>query len=69
MVFEIGKYYKHSGGGFLHILCEAKTTMWVDALVAETSGHDHGIAPVGKDECSAQNWEETTEVEWMKNFS
>lgn len=70
MVFEIGKYYKHSGGGYLHILGEIKTTMWFDCFVAEEAGHGNSeLKPVGKDETSAQNWSETTEADWKTNFS
>jgi hypothetical protein len=70
MVFEVGKYYKHTGGGYLHILCEAETTMWMDPLIAESAGHGDGrLVPVGKDEAAAVNWTETTKDEWMTNFS
>ena len=70
VVFEVGKYYKHSGGdGFLRIICKAKTTMWNDTLIAEEGGGSSGLRAVGKDETSAENWTECTEKEWMSNFS
>lgn len=67
MVFEIGKYYKHSGGGMLHIVSSAKTTMWGWTTIAETN--DARLQPVGNDETSATNYIESTEEEWVKNFS
>ena len=68
MIFEIGKYYRHSGGGVMHIVSSAKTTMYGWCLIAE----EHGISnlkPVGSDEVSSQNWTETTEIDWMSGFS
>ena len=69
IVFEIGKFYQHSGGGKLHILGELDTTMWGKlCLIAEEDG-DSILRPVGKDEASAFNWQEITKKEWMKSFS
>lgn len=68
MIFKVGKYYKHSGGGMMHIITGAKTTLYEWCLIAEHAGEGN-FRPVGQDECSAVNWEETTEEEWMKNFS
>ena len=67
--FEIGKYYKHTGGGYLHILCKANTTMWLDTLVAEEAGYGCGLKPVASDPESRINWIETTKEDWMTNFS
>lgn len=67
MRFEIGKYYKHSGGGMMHIVSAAKTTMWGWCLLAEVVG-EANLRPVGSDEDYAVNWEEATEQEWMCNF-
>ena len=38
MKFEIGKYYRHSAGGDLSILCEANTTLYGESLLAERAG-------------------------------
>lgn len=70
MRFEVGKFYKHSGSGFVHIVGRANTTMWGDCLVAETAGHGNSeLMPVGDDEVAAQNWSEATREEWESHFS
>ncbi len=66
--FEIGKYYKHSGGRMIHILCEAKTTVYGITLVAEEVGNEN-LIPVGKSKDNAINWEIAKKEEWLKNFS
>jgi len=37
MKFEIGKYYRHTTGYELAILCEAETTIRGKGLLAETN--------------------------------
>jgi len=66
MKFEIGKYYQHSGGHMLSILCEAKTTLYGDCLIAEELGGS--FRPVSKDAEATLNWKEVTKEEWMRNF-
>lgn len=67
---EIGKYYKHSGGGFLHVLGRLDTTMWgKNSLIAESAGHGTDLIAVGDDVDSAVNWYETSKEEWLSNFS
>jgi hypothetical protein len=68
MVFEIGKYYKHSGGGVMHIIGAVKTTLYGWCLIAEEHG-SASLKPIGRDEDAAQNWSETTEEHWMLGFS
>lgn len=69
MRFEIGKFYKHNGGSYLHILGRVKTTLWDDCLVAEEAGRgENALVPVGEDEGAAENWTETTYDDWMTNF-
>lgn len=62
MKFEVGKFYRHTGGGHLHIIAKApKTIMWFGpVLIAETPEGD--LRPCGADEASAVNWNEITEV-------
>ena len=49
MVFTVGKYYRHSGGGEdIHILCSMRTTMYGHTMIAETS--QGNFRPVGRDE-------------------
>jgi len=67
MVFEIGKYYKHSGGGMMHIVSAGKTTLYGWCLIAEEHGGCN-LLPVGSDETAAQNWSETTEADWMTGY-
>ncbi len=68
MLFEIGKYYKHSSGGMMHIVGEVKTTMYGKCLVAETTEH-YDLKPVGRNKSATENWVESNEQEWMTNFS
>lgn len=68
MKFEVGKYYQHSGGSMMHVVCGAVTTMYGGCLVAEIAG-EPDLKPVGQDEAAAANWRETTYAEWMTNFS
>ena len=71
MKFKPGKYYEHTTGTMIKTLVEVETTMWGKTLVAERSSSiAHELIPVGSDsEDYAQNWHESTEEEWMKNFS
>lgn len=63
MKFEIGKYYKHTGGGFLHICGEVKTHIWGHCLIAENK--DGRLVPVGRDESNAVNWVEISEEQYI----
>jgi len=67
MKFEIGKYYKHSGGGVMHIIGAAQTTLYGWCLVAEEHASAN-LKPVGCNETATQNWAETTEKHWMSGF-
>lgn len=53
MKFQIGKYYQHTTGEVMHVICHVSTFFHGDTMLAESEG---GLSPVGKDECSAQNW-------------
>ena len=66
-VFVIGHFYKHATGQMIHALTTATTTTWGETIIAETS--DNKLMPVGNDDGAHVNWEESTEEEWMKNFS
>jgi hypothetical protein len=69
MVFEIGKYYRHTGGGgVMHIVSGAKTTQYGWCLIAEEHGYPN-LLPIGSDEQSAVNWKEIDEADWMSGFS
>jgi hypothetical protein len=68
MKFEIGKYYKHTGGGMMHVVSAAKTTMYGWCLIAEEHGGSN-LIPIGSDEVSALNWTEATKEEWLAGFS
>lgn len=67
MKFEVGKYYQHSGGPSMAILCEAKTTLYGDCLIAEELGGS--FRPVSKDEEAAINWKEITKEEWYESWN
>jgi hypothetical protein len=66
MVFELGKFYKHSGAvEMMHMIAVVdKPIMWFGpTLIAE---HPSGeLRPVGMDETSAQNYKEITRDEYM----
>ena len=68
MTFKIGKFYRHTSGRCLHILCRQDTTMWGSTLIAEGS-HSSNLQPVGGDEDASANWSEITQQEWLVNFS
>jgi cytidine deaminase len=70
MKFEIGKYYKHPSGHYIHILTQIETTMYGTCLCAEVAGigrnASNALMPVWNDETCAQFYDESTEEEWMK---
>lgn len=68
MKFEVGKFYKHTTGHQLAIICTANTTMFGEALIAEQNTSIDFVA-VGSDEAAAVNYTEITVQEWMKNFN
>lgn len=68
MIFEVGKFYKHTSGVHVAIRGKVKTTMWGETLVGESTGDSYGLVPVGEDEASAINFVEITEEEWLKIF-
>jgi hypothetical protein len=66
--FKIGRYYRHSGGGCMHIIGAVKTTLYNWVLVAEDGAAR--LKPVGfEDEGYTQNWYETTEKDWLTEFN
>lgn len=65
--FEIGKFYKHSGGRCMHIVGEANTTVYGWCLVAEEIGYDN-LLPIGRREGYTVNWVEIDQKEWLKHF-
>jgi hypothetical protein len=56
MRFEIGKFYKHTTGMCLSILCEQETMMYGKALLAEQTLVGQPFIAVGSDEDSAVNF-------------
>lgn len=68
MIFELDKYYRHTTGYEIHILCEGETTLRGKGLIAETNGKEE-LTIVGNKEENAINFIEITKEEWMKNFS
>jgi len=67
MIFEIGKFYRHSTGKQIAVLGELETTLYGKTLIAETDS-SHFIS-VGRDETSSENFHEISKDDWMKNFS
>lgn len=69
MVFELNKFYKHTGGGMMHMISIAEAPiMWMGpTLIAEdASGF---LTPCGMDETSADNWVEIERREFMAPFT
>jgi hypothetical protein len=67
MVFEVGKFYRHTTGLEYSIIGKLETTMWGKTLIAETNSSD--LEAVGEDMYATVNFEEISREEWMKNFS
>jgi hypothetical protein len=66
MIFEIGKYYKHTTGRMLHVLCNVETKLYGDVLLAETYGGYKEFQAVGRLEENTMNFVETEKEEWDK---
>tara|TARA_R110000850_G_scaffold131596_1_gene252495 strand:- start:40 stop:258 length:219 start_codon:yes stop_codon:yes gene_type:complete len=67
--FELGKYYRHNGGGEMHIVGVADTIMWGATFIAE-EGNGQTLTPISMNsKDSAVNWFEITKEEFMKNYS
>ena len=67
--FEIGKFYEHTTGEQMSIICEAKTTMYGLALIAELAGKGGDcFTAVGHHDGATDNWYEISEERWMENF-
>ena len=62
--FEIGKYYQHTSGKKIHILCEQATTFFGKALLAEDNKGE--FLAVGKDKEHAINWKEIQKVNFYE---
>ncbi len=71
MIFEIGKYYKHTTGTMLHIITAAQTTLYGWTHIVEQTGVNayETFLAVGMSEDNAGNYTEIDEKEWMKAFS
>jgi len=70
MVFELGKFYKHSGAvEMMHMIAVVdKPIMWFGpTMIAEHT--DGSLTPCGMDEASAENWSEATAGEFMAALS
>ncbi len=63
MIFELGKYYKHSDGEMMRILGEVESNMYGTCLVGERQNKSD-FQPVGTDESNAVNWAEIQKEEW-----
>jgi hypothetical protein len=67
--FELGKCYRHNGGGEMHIVGVIDSIMWGIGYVAE-EGDGQTLTPVAMNcKDSAANWFEITKEEYMKNYS
>lgn len=65
MIFEPGKFYKHTSGKMISTLDFLETTMWGRTLIVEESGNP-GLNCVATDsESFAVNYTEISKEEWM----
>lgn len=67
VIFQVGKAYRHSGGGEMFIVGRAETTLWGNCLIAEEKGGS--LKPVGEGKDYSANWHQIPLEEWNKNFS
>jgi hypothetical protein len=68
MRFQVGKYYKHNGGEYMHVLCALRTAIYGSTMIAEFN--DGSFRPVGDDEANTVNWTELEYVdEWEDLFT
>ena len=64
--FELGKCYKHNGGGAMYICGVADSIMWGITFIAEERGNQN-LTPVAMNsKDSAVNWFEITKEEFIK---
>jgi hypothetical protein len=64
--FELGKCYKHNGGGAIYICGVADSIMWGTTFIAEERGSQN-LTPVSMNsKDSAVNWFEITKEEFIK---
>jgi len=69
MVFETGKFYQHSTGEKISILCETNTTFYGDNVLIAESDKSPFLKPLGKSADYFVNWHEITKEEWEESFS
>ena len=71
MKFEINKYYEHVNFSAkrLHILTEAITSTWGDALLAETVNVTPSIIAIKKDMNDCASYKEISKEKWEGNLS
>lgn len=65
MLFEVGKFYKHTSGEAIHIIAKIDTLTYGNCLVAEPA-YQNGLLAIGTDEESTVNYTEITESEFKK---
>lgn len=69
MIFEIGKFYKHTSGKKISIVGCVETTMYGKTLIAEQCDH-YDFTPVAYNSDDAtEGWIEINKDEWMECFS
>lgn len=64
MVFGVGKYYRHTTGHMLHVLCEAETKLFGNTLIAETYDDSEVFTAIGKTEDHSVNYTEISKEDW-----
>lgn len=69
MRFEIGKFYQHTSGQMISVVCQAETTMYGITFLAEQSDSPDFISVGSDSDEYAENWEEITKEQWMKGFT
>ena len=68
IIFEVGKYYEHTTGRQLHVICEVETAMRGKGLLAEQYGVGEELIILGTSPDNAVNWKEISLFRWESNF-
>lgn len=69
MIFELNKFYEHTGGGMMHMIATAESPiMWFGPTLISESPDGH-LTPCGIDETSAQNWFEIDRDRYMQSIN
>lgn len=67
MIFEVGKYYQHTDGGFISIVGKVDTKRYGEVLVAEEATNKI-ILTFSNFNDNVEGWSEITKHKWLSKF-